>query len=196
MTPSTADRRPSRIDGNGCLSATAGAVNVARSRAYEGVTPYPSLMRQSVAAEMPPGRAQTHMTRWLWLVSETALMRARGSITGRADVCRVMPFRPCYPRVGPLPDPDFSAAHRRPHYHPALNQQPRFQLAWSRRRNRHPRPTRRTNQRRHPALAAARQWSAAARPLGPSFRVGRFVVLISAIAASAVLVLCGREQPG
>jgi hypothetical protein len=23
-----------------------------------------------------------------------------------ADVCRVMPFRPCYPRVGPLPDPD------------------------------------------------------------------------------------------
>ncbi len=23
-----------------------------------------------------------------------------------ADVCRVMPFRPCYPRVGPLPEPD------------------------------------------------------------------------------------------
>jgi len=23
-----------------------------------------------------------------------------------ANVCRVMPFRPCYPRVGPLPDPD------------------------------------------------------------------------------------------
>jgi hypothetical protein len=22
-----------------------------------------------------------------------------------ANVCRVMPFRPCYPRVGPLPDP-------------------------------------------------------------------------------------------
>src|SRR2546430_5625103 len=28
-----------------------------------------------------------------------------------ANVCRVMPFRPCYPRVGPLPDPDRSEEH-------------------------------------------------------------------------------------
>jgi hypothetical protein len=41
------------------------------------------------------------------LYQQTGLMRALPQrFSRRADVCRVMPFRPCYPRVSPLPDPD------------------------------------------------------------------------------------------
>jgi hypothetical protein len=75
-------------------------LSMARGRAVDEVT-YRLTEGLSSAREPLPDAAPQPA-----LPAEGPVRSSWQQFSSRADVCRVMPFRPCYPCVGPLPDPN------------------------------------------------------------------------------------------